>query len=100
MTGSEISHGRNDRDGPMKIFIVLSLSLVLGGAVQAKPAPVEQQQPAILPDELTISTGPAGATLEQNYFRAIQPTYAGGHAFPCRLQLLVFDKTRLAQTCN
>ncbi len=84
----------------MKILIALSLSFVLDGAVQAKPAPVEPQPAAIPPDELTISTGPAGVTLKQDYFRAVQPAFAGGHAFPCRLQQLVFDKMPLAQSCN
>jgi hypothetical protein len=84
----------------MKKLIALALLSAFGAAAQAKPTPVELQSPTIISDEATISTGPAGATLEQDYFRAPQPAYAGGRIFPCRLQLHIFDKTRLAQWCN
>jgi hypothetical protein len=84
----------------MKQLIVLALFLAVCAVAQAKPAPVEAQPPVISPVDLTVSTGPAGATLEQDYFRAPQPAYAGARIFPCRLQLRVFDKTRLAQSCD
>lgn len=84
----------------MKELIALALFLAFCAAAQAKPAPVEPQQAAFTPDDLTVSTGPAGATLEQDYFRAPQPSYAGARVFPCRLQLRIFDKTRLAQSCD
>lgn len=84
----------------MKTAIALLLLFALGAAAQAKLAPVDPQPVAHSADDLTISTGPAGATLEQDYFRAPQPVSAGSRRSPCRLQLLVFDKTRLAQSCN
>jgi hypothetical protein len=84
----------------MKKLIALVLMLAFGAVAQAKPTPVELLPSTATSDELMISTGPAAATLEQNYFRAPQPAYAGGRIFPCRLQLHIFDKTRLAQWCN
>jgi hypothetical protein len=44
--------------------------------------------------------GAAGVTFEQDYFRAPQPAHAAGRGLPCRLQLHIFDKTRLAQWCH
>lgn len=84
----------------MKNFIALALLLALGVVAQAKPAPVEPQPAAISPDDLAISTGAVGATFEQDYFRAQQPADAAGRVFLCRPQRLIFDKTRLAQSCH
>jgi hypothetical protein len=84
----------------MKQLIALALFLAVCASAQARPAPFEAQPTAISPDDLTVSTGPAGATLEQDYFRAPQPAYARARVFPCRLQLRIFDKTRLAQSCE
>ena len=38
--------------------------------------------------------------LEADYFRAPQAPFAAGRVFPCRLQLRMFEKTRLAQSCH
>lgn len=84
----------------MKHLIALALFLTIGAAAQAKPTPVDPQPAAILADDLTISTGPTSATLEQDYFRAVQPADATGPTFLCRPQRLIFDKTRLAQLCR
>jgi len=84
----------------MKELIALALFLALCAAAQARLAPIEPQRAAFSSDDLTVSTGPAGATLEQDYFRAPQSSYAGSRIFPCRLQLRIFDKTRLAQSCD
>lgn len=84
----------------MKNLIVLVLFLALGAAAQAKLAPVDPHQVAISADDMAIATGPAGSTLERDYFRAPQPAYATGHIFPCRLQLRIFEKARIAQSCN
>jgi hypothetical protein len=84
----------------MKILMTFAMVLALGAVAQAKLAPYEPQLIAISPDALAISTGAASATLEQDYFHAPQTPYAAGRIFPCRLQLRVFDKTRLAQACN
>jgi hypothetical protein len=84
----------------VKTLIAMALLLMIGATAQAKLAPVERQLAAISPDDLAISTEAPGATLEQDYFRAPQPATTGSRIFPCRLQLRLFDKTRLAQTCN
>jgi hypothetical protein len=84
----------------MRSLVALALLLAAGAALQAKPAPYEPQLIAISPDNMAISTGAASATLEQDYFHAPQTPYATGRIFPCRMQLRVFDKTRLAQACH
>jgi hypothetical protein len=38
--------------------------------------------------------------LEFGYFRAPQTPVAAGRVFPCRLQLQIFEKTKLAQSCH
>jgi hypothetical protein len=83
----------------MKSFIALALLLALATTAQGKLAPVEPQAAAISLDDWAISSGPA-TTLEQDYFRAPPSTFAARRAFPCRLQLIIFDKTRLAQSCR
>jgi hypothetical protein len=84
----------------MKALIAMAVLLALGATAQAKVAPLESQLVAIAADNATINSGPAGATLESNYIRAPQAPTAAGRIFPCRLQLHVFEKTRLAQSCN
>ena len=88
----EISHFE------MKNVIALALLMALGATAQGKLAPVEPQPAATSLDDFAISTGPAGA--ERDYFRAPPATYAARRTFPCRLQLIIFDKTRLAQSCH
>jgi hypothetical protein len=84
----------------MKFLFALALILTFGATAMSKPAPVEPQLVAMSPDDLAIATGAAGATLERDYFRAPESSYAEGRIFPCRLQLRIFDKTRLARSCN
>lgn len=84
----------------MKAIAAFAVLLTLGAGAMAKPAPVERQRVAISPDDLAIQIEPAGATLEANYFHAPQQPFAAGRVFPCRMQLRVFEKMRLAQTCN
>jgi len=92
----------------MKSIIAIALFIIMGAAglfalvavAQAKPAPVEPWLAAFRPADLAIATGASGATLEQDYFHAPPPFGATGHVFPCRLQLIIFDKTRLAQACR
>jgi hypothetical protein len=95
-----IHYPNNIRVEPMKNVIAITLLLALGTVAQAKLAPVEPQPVAISPDDLAIAMGAAGATFEQDYFRAPQPVHAAGRGLPCRLQLRIFDKTRLAQWCH
>ncbi len=84
----------------MKALVGLAVLLALGATAQAKPVPVESQPVAISAGDSAIASGAAGAMFESDYFRAPQPPLAAGRVFPCRLQLRVFEKTRLAQSCN
>jgi len=84
----------------MRNVIALALLLAFGAAAQANYAPVDVQRAEIAPDDLAISTGSAGATLERKYFHAPQPADSIGRAFLCRPQRPIFDKTRLAQSCH
>jgi hypothetical protein len=45
-----------------------------------------------------VLVGPAGAMLEADYFRAPQKPAPDPHM--CRLQLRVFEKTQLAESCH
>jgi hypothetical protein len=83
----------------MRNVIALALLLGFGAAAQANYAPVDVQR-AEIEDGLAVATGPAGATLERDYFRAPPATYAVDRTFPCRLQLMVFEKRRLALSCH
>ena len=47
-------------------------------------------------NDTDVNTGPSGALLERSYFEAPQPQLN----VSCRLQLSVFDKTRLTEACN
>ena len=91
----------------MKAAIAFVVLLALGAVAQGKPMPVnglavlQSFDGSALADDSAINIGAAGATLEANYFRAPQPPIAAGRIFPCRLQLRVFEKTRLdQQSCN
>lgn len=85
----------------MKLLITIAVLLALGASVQAKPAPFELRPLAISANDTVIQSGPAGAMLESDYFRAPQQPTAARRLFPCRLQLRMFDTVRLAsQSCN
>ena len=80
--------------------LFFALAMAAQGAAQGKPAPFELRALALSANDTTIDSGPSGASLESNYFRAPQPPVAAGRVFPCRLQLRMFDTMRLAQNCN
>lgn len=88
----------------MKAPIIFALALapvLLAWPAQAKlvvgqPLPVI----AISVDDTAIATGPSGALLESNYFNAPQPSLTSRRGNSCRLPLSLFEKTRLAQSCN
>ena len=50
--------------------------------------------------QANILNGAENAVPEANYFRAPAEPFAAYRIFPCRLQLRVFDKTRMAQSCH
>ena len=89
----------------MKASIIVALLLApsvlaVTASAQAKPAPLNMQPIALSTSGTDINTGPVLTTLEADYFRAPQQPYAANRVFPCRLELRVFEKTRLAQSCN
>jgi hypothetical protein len=83
----------------MQALLALAVLLAFAAAVQAKPAPLDPQPISLATTDAAIATGPSGTTLESDYFHAPQLPYAAGRVFPCRLQLRVFDKTRMARSC-
>lgn len=84
----------------MKTAIAMAMLFALGATAQAKLAPLEQPMVAVSADDTTIDSRPSGAMLESVYFRALPTPFAAGRVFPCVLQLRLFQKTRIAQSCN
>jgi len=90
----------------MKALMATAAFLILSMAANAKPAPVDDlkslddQAMTLARNDADINIGPARnsrASLERDYFQA--PQFNAG-SFSCRLQSSVFDKTRLAQSCD
>ena len=84
-----------------------SLSLLLASMfIYAAPAQAKLTTGEPFPfiafsvDDTAVATGPAGALLESNYFNAPQTTSAFGRGNSCRLPQSLFEKTRLAESCN
>jgi len=83
------------------ITLALLLPLIVAAAspASAKLTPLEQL-PFDQPDVVSLHTGPAAAMLERNYFQApAQTPVASRRMAPCTVQMVVFDKVRLAQAC-
>ena len=86
----------------MKALAATMVFLSLTVVATAKPTPVSslnQNQDLIqtsVRNDTDVNTGPSGALLERSYFEAPQPQLN----VSCRLQLSVFDKTRLTEACN
>jgi hypothetical protein len=86
----------------MKALAATMMFLSLTVVATAKPTPVSslnQYQDLIqtsVRNDTDVNTGPSGALLERSYFEAPQPHLN----VSCRLQLSVFDKTRLTEACN
>ncbi len=83
--------------------LLLAATLGFTAAVQAKPAPLDNIDTPPTPvafEDSTIDSGPSGAMLESSYFNAQQAPFTAQRMFPCRVQVRMFDKTRLAQMCK
>jgi len=85
---------------PHVIIALLTFSAVTLGAAaaQAKPAPVEPVRLTHATEETAMTTGPVGAMLESDYFRAPKRPITAERILPCRLE--IFDKVKLAQSCH
>lgn len=85
------------------LFVLLSLAL---GTALAAPAQAKLTAGEPFPlvafslDDTAVATGPARTLRESNYFTAPQTTSAFGRGNSCHLPLSLFEKTRLAQSCN
>jgi hypothetical protein len=86
----------------MKALAATVAFLSLTAVAAAKPTPagslnqIQDLSQAAVRNDTEVNTGPSGALLERNYFQAPQPQFN----VSCRLQLSVFDKTRLTDICN
>ena len=87
----------------MKGLMTTAIFLALTAVAFAKPVPVrdldsaEIQMPTLARNDADIVGPTGGAIRERDYF---QGTYFNAGSLACRVQLIVFDKTRLAQSCN
>ena len=80
-------------------FVILTaLCAPLGASAQARVAPLESQ--AVVTSFDDWATSRLAARLEADYFRASQSPALAERNYPCRLQLRIFEKTRLAQSCQ
>jgi hypothetical protein len=87
----------------MKNLFAVILALIAATAAIAKPSPVEpvrSANPIALARAIAeFNIGPAGATLERNYFRAPESDSHSG-LYLCRFEPSMFAKVRLTQTCK
>jgi hypothetical protein len=83
-----------------KVVLGFALLLALSATAQANYAPVEAPRPTTTPDDSGMFVGAAGAMLESDYFRAPQQQQRASDPNVCRVQLRIFDKTQLAQSCD
>ena len=88
-----------------KIKNLLAVMLVLTAATAAAaiPSPVEPARSAnpiaLARASAEFNIGPAGATLERNYFRAPEADSRSG-LYLCRFEPSMFAKVRLTQSCR
>ncbi len=89
----------------MKSLAVTALFLALTQVAAAKPTPPgnfiapKDRTSTLARDDTDINIDRFGAQLERDYFQA-PPTRSNSENLSCHLQLNVFDKTRLAQSCD
>jgi hypothetical protein len=89
----------------MKPLMPVALLLAISTVALAKPTPIERPLAVNAGSNMNMgyvgpmqeNTGSIGAMREREYFEAPQSPL---NAFPCRLEPLLFDKTRLAQSCR
>ncbi|MGA7152638.1 MAG: hypothetical protein WA756_16890 [Pseudolabrys sp.] len=85
----------------MKPLMVAALLSAFSTVALAKTASIERL-PDIYKNMVSVeamqeSTGSIGAMREREYF---EPPQSPVNAFPCRLEPLLFEKVRLAQSCR
>src|SRR5262249_26871946 len=91
---------------PMKALMVAALLSALSTVALAKTTPIERLPDIKIPDinknmvsieTMQESTGSIGAMRERGYFEQPQSPV---NAFPCRIEPVLFNKVRLAQSCR
>ena len=84
------------------LFAVI-LALAAATAAVAKPSPIEPIRSvnpiALARVSAEFNIGPAGATLERDYFRAPETDSHSG-LYLCRFEPSMFAKVRLTQSCR
>lgn len=83
----------------MKTAIALAIFLAATVPASAKLTPFEQEPFDQVPDVSALYTGPAAATLERRYFQAPPQAELSKRLLPCTVQMVLFEKARLAQAC-
>lgn len=85
----------------MTNLLAVLLAFTAATAAVAKPSPVELARSAnpIALARAEFNIGPAGATLEHNYFRAPETDSHSG-LYLCRFEPSMFAKVRLTQSCK
>jgi hypothetical protein len=78
-------------------FSAISLTATVPAA--AKLTPFEQEPFDQVSDVNALYTGPAAAMLERRYFQAPQQPAVSKRVPACTVQMVVFEKARLAQAC-
>ena len=87
----------------MKALTSTALLLALSAVAFAKPNPVDRPRVAFVYADINMGSvgamreniGSVGAMRERDYFEVPQPPFNA-----CRLQPSLFNKTRLAQSCQ
>ncbi|MDO8874561.1 MAG: hypothetical protein Q8M24_05395 [Pseudolabrys sp.] len=82
----------------LALALLVPLTFASALPAGAKLTPL-QQLPLEQMDVTSLHTGPAAASLERNYFQAPQQPVATRAVAPCTVQIVMFDKARLAQAC-
>ena len=85
----------------MKPLMVAALLSAFSTVALAKTTPIERlpdiNKNMVSVEAMQESTGSIGAMREREYF---EPPQSPINAFPCRLEPLLFEKVRLAQSCR
>ena len=85
----------------MKALVVAALLSAFSTVALAKTTPIERlpdiSKNAVSVETTQESTGSIGAMREREYF---EPPQSPVNAFPCRVEPILFDKLRLAQSCR
>lgn len=87
----------------MKNLFAVILALTAATAAVAKPSPIEPVRSAnpiaLARVSAEFNIGPAGATLERNYFWAPESDSHSG-LYICRFEPSMLAKVRLTQSCR